>query len=406
MLNNYNFWGTDLILNSTKNRVFNTITATIKIFNNNYKQEDIYKIIIKKLAIDLLDKKHILRARFNPSNYKLYYYTDENSQDLVKKIVNISNHKPNKFDLGNILVDSNMSAIIYVYKTSIYIAVTHSFFDVLSLFKLIEGFLDNQIINSKTIPKFEYYPIISELTTLKDIPKILNNIIILPRNLSIKNNEETPMEKYIQYEKIKNIKYIKNFLNTKYNGFSFSTTISVILSLYIFENINKTKLKVNIIVGFKKTNEIFNLSNHIFNNISIITIDLNKSENWHYLSIYNKFIFIAEQINNAIKTYAQSQIKLIYTLNNLYNFPYFLNKDSNTNSPDLIITGVKVEKSTFDNYPIKISIDHISVNAPCYIGYINEGNNIKFQIYNNSADIKNNIQSLKIKDIIKNLLHI
>ena len=438
MLNN--FWGTDLILNSTKNKLFNTITAKITISKqnssnqnssnqnssnqnslnqnslnqnslnqnssnqnslnqnslnqNSLNQKDIFKIVKKRIEIVLNNNKTVLRARFSTLNTDSYYYANEKSKDLVKEIVNISNHKLNKLQIGKKLVESNMSAIIFIHKNNIYIGATHSFFDGLSLLGLIGYCLDEKIINYKMIPKFEYYPIITETITLKYVPKILNNILLLPRNLSIKDNNE--MKKIIKYEKITNIKEIKNYFNNKYNDFSFTSTITLILSVFIFENINKNKLKVNIIVGFKQ-------STIVFNNISIITIILHKSENWSYLSVYDKFISIADQINTAMKTYAKSQINLIYTLNNIYNLPYFLNNDSNVNSPDLIITGCKVKKGTFNKNPIKISFDHISISAPCYIGYINENSNIKFQIYNNSHDIKNYTKSLQIKQLLHNL---
>ncbi len=386
---------------NSSNKIDDTLISKITILNNKINQEIIYKTVKKRIEKALNDDEmHPLRARSSITDKKQYYFDDSKSKDLAEKIVNISNHKLTKIELANLLLDSNMSALINIYENKINIVCSHTFFDGIGFANLIGNVLDYQILNHDIIPEIKYNAVLSAVMIIKDLPKILYNIYSTPGSLSIKENKMKPINHQIIFDKLKNIKELKNFLNDKYQGFSFNSTITTILSLFLLDNINKKSLKVGNVLGFKR-------KKGIFNNTSLIIINLNKSENWDFLTFYEKFISISEQIDTAMKTFVKSQINYFYMLNSEYNIPqYFGKNDKNDNNLnlDLAITGCAVQKSSFNNNPIKINTSYFRPNAPLYISYMTEGDNISFYIHNNSNDITKNKKSTQIKEIIKNII--
>jgi hypothetical protein len=79
--------GQDKLMNTKlEQRISNTMSATI-VVNEENDNTNIYNTIIKRIERALRNERHFLRARQNLSNLEEYYYTQESSDKLAKKIV-------------------------------------------------------------------------------------------------------------------------------------------------------------------------------------------------------------------------------------------------------------------------------------------------------------------------------
>jgi hypothetical protein len=366
-----------------------TISSCIEI-NNQNKESFIYNTVKKRIKKVLHNKHHILRARRDLTNLGFYYYTKTKADKLADKIVKITDKYLTHLELGKLLISSNMSAIILIYKNILFIAVIHLFFDGINSAELMGICFDNHILDYNLIPKYSYYPFITEF---KLIPGIIGSLRSLTkRKLSVDSNWKTellPIQKKYYNNKLCNIKQIKEYLNVQYK-FGFSNIIAIIVALYTFENITKNTFNMGILAGF--------INETRFNNYSCIIINLKRKENWNKISLLDKIHHISKQIDYVNKSYAKTSIELYYLITNKYNFNFYTN--------DLLDVLVSCLPTTnpwvFNNKPVKvIQTEMYSTSMPLYIGCGTNNDNVLFSINNRSNDINLDINdTLQIDEIL------
>lgn len=389
------FTGQDkIMINQLNTRISNTITTCIEV-NSENNESFLYNTIKKRIKKVLNDKVHPLRARQDLTNLDYYYYTKIKSDKLADKIVKKSDKYLTHLELGELLVNSNMSAIIFIYRNLIYTSCTHLFFDGINMFKLNEICLDSPVLNYKIIPKFYYYP---TLTELRLIPGFIGYIRSLSkRKLTYDSDwksglkkDLTPIQiKYYNYN-LCNIKKIKEFLNLHYK-FGFSNIITIIIALYTFENITKNTFNLAILTGF--------LNETHFNNFSCVIINLERKENWNKISLLDKIHHISKQFDYVNKSYAKSSIGYNYLITNIYNINIRANKFIDV----LVSVGPSTEPVIFNKKPAKIKcMDMYGTSMPLYAGCFTNNDTINFELINRSNDINLNIKNtLQIDEIFK-----
>ncbi len=383
--------GQDKLMNtSLEQRISNTCSCCIMV-NEENSSDTINETIVKRIKRALRDEKHYLRARQNLDNLDYYYYTQENPDRLAKKIVRKSDKYLTHIDLGKILVKSGFSAIIVVYKNSFFIAATHLFVEGLKFSDLIGLCLDKQIVDYDIIPKFKYIPGLIEASV---IPGIIGSVMSLSeRKLSVdrKWNEKLyPIQQKFYSNKLSDVRKFKEYLNRKFNKFSYSATLAVISGIYTFENIIKDEINIGIVAAF--------INNARFNNFSSVIIALKRPTNWKNNSLLENAMDIAYQIDYAVKSYGKSSLVINYLATNVYNFNIYA-----TSHIDVIVSCAPTSKPcVFNGKDADINIvEMFGTTPPLYLGFWTSNEDVKLSASTRSNDIDlNKMDSLQIEEVI------
>ncbi len=391
----FKFVGMDkIMINQLNTRISNIITAILEVDNEN-DESFIYNIIKKRIKKVLHNKFHALRARQVLTNLDYYYYTKTKSDKLADKIVKKTDKYLNHLELGEILVSSNLSAIILVHKNAIIITCTHLFFDGINLVKLFGNCLDSPVFNSEIIPKFNYYPTITELKLIPGIIGYLRSFS--KKKLTYDSDWKTGLKENLIPLQIKrynynlyNIKKIKEYLNMHYK-FGFTNTIAIIFALYTFENITKNTFNIGLLTGF--------LNEERFNNFSCLIVNLKRKENWNKISLFEKIDHISKQFDYANKSYAKSSIGYNYLITNIYN----ISINANNFIDVLISVAPTTEPVLFNKKPASIKyIDMYGTSMALYVGCYTINEDVIFTVYSRSNDINlDKKDTLQIDEILK-----
>jgi hypothetical protein len=167
-------------------------------------------------------------------------------------------------------------------------------------------------VDYEIIPKFNYIPGLIEASV---IPGIIGSAISLSeRKLSLdrKWNEHLyPIQRKYYSTQLHNVRKIKEYLNAKFDKFSYSATLAVISGIYTFSNITKNEINIGIVAAF--------INDSRFNNFSSVVIALKRSTNWNRNSLLEKMMDIAKQIDWAVRSYGKSSVIINYLVTNVYN---------------------------------------------------------------------------------------
>ena len=380
-----------MMITSLEQRISNTISCYI-IVNPENSQEFIYKTIVKRIERVLRKETHYLRARQNLNNSDEYYYTQEKSNRLAKKIVQLSDKYLTHLELGKILAKSGMSVIIRVYKNSFFIAVTHLFIDGLHFAEIIGICLDNQIVDYSVIPKFNYIPGLIEASV---IPGIIGSVKSLStRKLSVDRKWNThlyPIQRKYYTNEMCDIKQIKGYLTNLYGKFGFSATLAVISGIYTFENIKKDEINIGIVAAF--------INDERFNNFSSFIIKLKRPHNWSSISLIQKVNDISCQIDCAINSYGKSLTIINYLITNVYNLDIYTN-----DMIDVLVSCAPAQnRCVFNGEDAELElVEMYGTSMPLYIGFWTNNDCVKTCAFSRSNDIDLNT-NLQIKKIVKEI---
>lgn len=379
----YKFRGLDkALIPSKEHRISNTIFVSLSVDETN-NSADIYNKLMLKITSVLNDSRHPFRARQHDEQY--YNYTTLNSEILARQIVKIIDNEPTHLELGQMLIDEDLTFIYRIYKNFIYTAGTHLFFDGIQFGKCVQYITDKDFINIKLIPDFKYYPIITELSI---IPSIFKMIVNIPqRNLSYDVSWKTNRMPFCvkKYDlELSNVMLFKRYLETWINHkISFSTTMSVISTLFILECTDKNKITIGLISAFNNPNR--------FNNFTSCYLIINRPINWNKMNNIEKIQNITKQIRYAIENHGRGQSLMIYLITNIYKIN-FLKKSDVIKCVDCLISGfpssfpiIYNEKQANIN-----SVELLGTTMPLYIGYGSSNDKMRIFINSRSYDMKIN----------------
>ena len=371
-------------------RCSNTVFCTLSVDETNTEM-DIYQRVLKKITKTLDNDTHVLRAKQYDQNN--YYYTNEKSKQLAKKIVKIHDKELDYITMSRLLVKSELSCIIRIYKNNIHIGLTHLFHDGINIVKIFTILLDKEIMDTSIIPEFKYYPIITELSILPKTFQLLSNIP--KRNLSYDlDYKKHPLpifhKKYLT--KKSKIFEIKRYLENNNNGkFGYGATLAVISALFLLKYTTKNTLSIGLINAFT------NSSIQRFNHFSACILIIQRPSNWASFSFMEKIQNVSKQVNHALLSYGKEQSMLFYLFTNIYEFDFYTN-----NYVDCICSCSPVKFPVMYNKK-EAHIENIlmlQTSMPLYIGYWTCNDTIHMTLYSRSYDIKVKESSKYIIDTI------
>ena len=373
----HKFRGQDVsMITSREHRIGNTIFVCLSVDETNNSIYIYDKLLLKIINI-LNNSKHPFRARQHDDQH--YYYTTTKSEILARQIVKIIDYEPTHLELGQMLIDEDLTFIYRIYKNNIYMASTHLFFDGIQFGKCVQYITDKDFFDLKLIPDFKYYPIITELSIL---PSIFKMIVNMPkRNLSYDVSWKTNrmphcIKKYI-FE-LSDFMLFKRYLETCFdNKIGFSTVMSILCTLFILEYTDKNKITIGLVSAFNNPKR--------FNNFAACTININRSKNWNKINNIEKIQNIAKQIIYSLEQYGKAQSLLIYLITNIYELNFYAN-----NYVDCLISGFPSRfPILYNNKPVIITgVELLGTSMPMYIGYGSSNNQMRIFINSRSYDIK------------------
>jgi hypothetical protein len=324
--------GQDALMNtSLEHRIGNAATFVLQV-DKTIRPNSIYKTLVARIGRALRDPSHYLRARQNLRDMRYYHYTQEEARRLAKRIIRCSDKRPTYLELGERLVESEMSAIICVYQNTFYITITHLFIDGIKTADLIGLCLDHPIIDYSFIPTFSYTPVWQELTLIPGLIRMMTSLSREPgrsdafpsfhRFLSVDSDWKRELQP-IQHKKYTNrlgsIKRIKGYLSKRFtSSFSFSATLAVISAIYALENTTKDSLNVGILSGFRNETR--------FNNFSAIIIRVVRPDEWQFASLLDRVHAVAAQVHSAMASYGKEYALIAYLVTNVYNVNWYTNE--------------------------------------------------------------------------------
>ena len=315
--------GQDALINtSIEHRFGNTLTSVIEV-NKSISHECMCRTLTKRIGCVLRNPSHYLRARLDLPDMRYFYYTSEDAHRLTKRIIRRSNRRLTHFELGEMLVQSEMSAIICTYQNTFSIAVTHLFVDGVHLSELIGLCLDHPIIDWSVIPTFRYTPVFQEVALL---PGLIGMMSSLSRRCLSVDSDWKRERHFIQQKQYTNrldsIKRLKEYLNTRHQpSLGYSAVLAVISALYALENSTKDSgkeaLNVGLVAGFQNETH--------FNNFSAILIPMRRPREWQAASILDKVHAVAAQVHRAITSHGKTSALISYLVTNVYNVNFYTN---------------------------------------------------------------------------------
>jgi hypothetical protein len=373
----YKFRGQDKsMLTEYKHRISNTISVCFSVDVSNT-DKFIYKRVLSRIRKVLDNPKCIFRAKQYDTQH--YCYNDKETNKLSKKIVKICDSKLTYLELGQIMIDLDLSCIFRIYKNFVFVAVTHVFFDGINLAKLFKLVLDKDPLDISIIPVLKYCPIITELPI---IPKIFQLLSHLPkRNLSYDvswKKERTPLfKKHYLIEKSKFFQ-IKRYLEKHNDGkFGFSPSLAVISALFVLKYTNKNRISIGLTSAFNNTEN--------FNNFSACILIIERPDDWKNMNTKEQLKNIGKQINDALLSYGREQSLLFYLFSNIYEFEFYAN-----NYIDCIVSCAPIRfPLVFNKKPANIeNMEIYGTSMPFYIGYWTNNEQICVDLFSRSYDVK------------------
>jgi hypothetical protein len=373
----YKFRGQDKsMLTEYKHRISNTLSVCISVDESNT-DIIIYKRTLYNIRKLLKNPKSNFRAKQYDEEH--YCYNDMKTNKLSKKIIKICDSKLTHLELGQILVDTELSCIFRIYKNFIFVAVTHVFFDGISIAKLFKIVFDKDPTDLSVVPVLKYYPIITELPI---IPKTFQLLTHLPkRNLSYDacwKEERIPLfTKHYSIEKSK-LFQIKRYLEKKHDGkYGFSASLAVISVLFVFKYTNKNKISIGLTSAFNNTEH--------FNNFSACILIIERPYDWQNMNTKEQLINIGQQVNNALFSYGKEQSLLFYLISNIYEFNFYAN-----HYIDCIVSCAPIRFPViFNDKPAKIeNMEIYGTSMPLYMGYWTNNDYLNVDIFSRSYDLK------------------
>ena len=373
----HKFRGQDVsMITSKEHRIGNTMFSSLLV-NEMNNSNDIYNKLLLKITNICNNSKHPFRARQHDDQY--YYYTTTNSDILATQIVKIIDKEPSHLEIGQMLIDEDLTFIYRIYKNVIYMAGTHVFFDGIQFSKCIQYITDKDFFDLNLIPDFKYYPIISELSILPTLFKMILNIP--KRNLSYdvswKTNRIPHCIKKYNLE-LSNIMLFKRYLETWMNHkIAFSTIMSILSTLFILEYTEKNKITIGQVLAFNNPNR--------FNNFAVCIININRSINWNTMNNIEKIQNIAKQVIYSLEQYGKTQSMMIYLMTNIYECNFYAN-----NYLDCLISGFPSRFPIVYNEKPAISTggELFGTSMPMYINYGSSNDKMRIFINSRSYDIK------------------
>lgn len=204
-------------------------------------------------------------------------------------------------------------------------AFSHEFFDGISAWELVGSiFFDEN--NKVNIPKFNYLPLYNEIDTISGLNKIIYDGI--PRQyLSLDYPQRVSSHCDLIKYKIP-LKFTK-YLKEKYSEYlgikvSFSLVISSLQIIILFNSTKKKKITVGTVIAFRNSKR--------FNNFTAIILEIDRPENIEINE--TNIINLISQINKKSKNKLY-QVPLFYSLTNVYNLSFSLNKKI-----DMLVSGL------------------------------------------------------------------
>jgi hypothetical protein len=373
----YKFRGQDKsILTESKHRISNTLSVCISVDESNT-DKFIYEHVLSRIRKVLNNPKCNFRAKQYDEEH--YCFNDMETNKLSKKIVKICDSKLSHLELGQILIDLDLSCIFRIYKNFVFVAVTHVFFDGVNLAKLFKLVLDKDPLDLSVIPVLKYCPIITELPI---IPKTFQLLTHLPkRSLSYDvcwKKEKTPLfKKHYSIEK-SNFFQIKRYLEKHHDGkYGFSSSLAVISALFILKYTKKNKISIGLTSAFNNTEK--------FNNFSACILIIERPDNWKQMNTKEQLKNIGHQINDALFSYGREQSLLFYLISNIYEFDFYAN-----NYIDCIVSCVPIRfPLVFNKKPANIdNIEMYGTSMPLYIGYWTNNEQICVDLFSRTYDVK------------------
>ena len=386
--------GQDLLMSvATEKRFENTITSEVLVPNKIFDFESLYQHILKKVESKIEhDGEHgIIRAQHYEPNTKLYTFSQLPADILASQIVMKTTRDLNHLELGRMLVKSS-HAVIWIIKyvesndaeLAYYCASTHQFVDGLKFAEYVSVPLDMNIVNMKVIPPFDYIPGITE--TIGVIPDTLAIASTLshPRTCIIdcpQNLNPTPLSMHHLTNKMADIKYFKQYLETRYNGkFSFSLSLAILSGLFMLTNTNKSYVNLGVVGSFTNKNQFR------FNNFSAFIIPLYRHKNWDKMCLLERVNDIADKIHKTSKN-ARGQLVGNYLATNIYCIDWYTNDLVDC----LVSCAPTTHPATINGHRANLNeIDMYGSSSPLYIGWWSANDVIRTTANCRSSDIKMN----------------
>jgi len=373
----HKFRGQDVsMITSKEDLISNTIFSSLLVDQMN-NSNDIYTKLLLKITNILNNSKHPFRARQHDDQY--YYYITTSSEILAKQIVKIIDKESSHLEIGQMLIDEDLTFIYRIYKNVIYMAGTHLFFDGIQFSKCIQYITDKDFIDLNLIPNFKYYPIITELSILPTLFKMILNIP--KRNLSYDVSWKTNRIPYCikKYNlELSDIMFFKRYLETWMNHkIAFSTIMSILSTLFILEYTEKNKITIGQVLAYHNPNR--------FNNFAACISNINRSINWNKMNNIEKIQNIAKQLIYSIEQNGKAQSLMIYLITNIYQYNFYAN-----NYVDCLISGFPSRFPIVYNEKPAISTggELFGTSMPMYIGYGSINDKMSIFINSRSYDIK------------------
>jgi hypothetical protein len=371
----FQFHGIDKRFNtSLDNRHINSATVRIGTHTSN-SQEFIYNTLVKRVKVALEDNRHVLRARQMLNDLDYYYYSDEPPQELARKIVRKSNRALSHCEMSTRLVESGMSANIWVHSHAFFLATSHLFIDGMRILEILGLCLDGPICDYTVVPRFDYVPLITEASTILELYSMCRPLSFCKFSYDCPA-EKVPPRMYYFSDRLCHLKIIKAYLNTRYDRFSFSATLATIAAIYTLDRTVKQEFNLAILTAF--------VDDSHFNRFSSIIIRVKRAVHWEHLRQMERLHAVSCQIDTALRSYGKSAAILQYMIGNIYDY--------RMNITDLVDVCVSISptplKWLFSGKTARIS--HMTLgtsHTPLYMGFVTENKSLRTFVNNRSKDI-------------------
>jgi len=367
-----------LMICPLEHRIGNTLTCCIEVSKVN-SRKGICKTLTQRIGHVLTDPSHYLRARQNLRDMRYYYYTQEDARRLAKRIIRRSDRFLTHLELGGMLVQSEMSAIICVHKNTFSIAVTHLFIDGVHMADLIGLCLDQPIIDWNAIPTFRYTPVLQEVSLLPGMLGMMSSIS--GRQLSVDSDwkyERTPIQHKKYATRLCRIKRLKEYLNTRHTPpFGYTATLAVISAIYVLENCTKDSLNVGLAAGFQSETR--------FNNFSAAIIHVRRPSEWQSASLLDKVHAVAMQVHRAMTSHGKASALVNYLVTNVYNVNWY----TNDLVDGLVSCAPTPGRAMFHGR--EASLTHVEIfgtTVPLYIGFWTSNACVRINAFSRSRDLQ------------------
>jgi hypothetical protein len=389
----------------------NTMSGHIRL-DASIRPEHATRIVRRRIADQLRDPVSRLRARLNPDGTPTFTYTSESRHRLARRIVRVTPRSKSPLECSHALAEHGLSAIIFVHGTSsddgtngtsLYICVTHQFFDGVAVTRLFGWLLDAPILDERMIPSFEYKPGLSELSMLSMIrPLAMPQLgCVMRATATIASNHprrclrydwdwkthENPRQAPQCDIALSSIRRIKAHLESvRMEKIPFLNLMSILSLLVVWEHTPRPRLHLGVIGACDAPER--------FNNLMVCVAPMERcntlwsvqqdSDDTHNL-LYRKLLYACGQVSSFMSSVGKSQMLASYLLTNVYDYRgLYMNE-----LIDIVVTcAPSTRPLVFGGKGASlVSAEMYGTSMPLYIGAFTSNDVVHVNMSNRSSDV-------------------